>query len=139
MISVIRYKDGYKYQLAATHHHKLSFRLNLKAEISTEYLTIRLDGTLIIKKGYAWDGASGPTYDSKSSMRGALVHDAIYQLMRMGLLDIKFRKKADLEMYKIMREDGMWYLRAKSWYFSVRVAAGFAAKPDARKKVLTAP
>ena len=43
--------------------------------IEDDFFTLQEDGTLIVNKGFAWDGASGPTFDSRSSMRPSLVHD----------------------------------------------------------------
>jgi len=72
-------------------------------------------------------------------MRASLVHDVLYQLMRMEKLPRLFRKKADLELYKICRKDGMWYLRAKSWYHGVRIGASSAANPKNAREMITAP
>lgn len=52
---------GYKYQLM----EQYSFDVAIKEyEIDTPYLSLGNDGILIIKKGYAWDGPSGPTIDT---------------------------------------------------------------------------
>ena len=85
--------------------------------------------TLTVKSGYAWDGASGPTLDSACSMRASLVHDALYQLMRLRKLPRTLRGDVDKELYRLCIEDGMWKWRAKTWYFFVRLFAGGAAKP----------
>ena len=93
----IYYKSGFKYQLDRHYVHQL--KLNPNVVIDTKYISIDKNGLLIILEGYAWDGASGPTYDSKNSMRASLVHDALYQLMRMGLLVSGYRDEADNEFY----------------------------------------
>ena len=99
------------------------------------------DGRLLIKKGYAWDGASGPTWDSPCTMRGSLIHDALYQLMRAGLLSQSSRPMADKVLEDVCREDGMWALRAKTWFAAVRLAGSFGAKlgPEKQLRVYTAP
>ena len=80
------------------------------------------DYCLRILKGYAWDGLSGPTVDTHSSMRGSLVHDALYQLMREPCLDCnKDRKEADNILYDFCRQDGMMWLYAQSIYWGVRM------------------
>ena len=82
--------------------------------VVTDFISLSKNGTLRIKAGYAWDGPSGPTIDTKSSMRGSLFHDALYQLLRMKLISGETnRRKADKGFYLILREDKMWILRAK--------------------------
>ena len=135
--SKIWYKKGYKYQLYQTYSVKISIKP--KTTIFTDWIWLNTEGLLTIHKGYAWDGASGPTFDTKNSMRGSLVHDSLYQLMRMGLLDRKWREQADRELERICVEDGMSKIRARIWYCVVQKIAGFGAKPGYRRKVLTAP
>jgi hypothetical protein len=133
----IFYKSGYKYQLVKDYICKTS--IMPKDYIETKYISLNLDGYLIIRNGYAWDGPSGPTLDSKSSMKGALVHDALYQLLRMKLLHSSYREEIDKEFYRILLEDGMWRWRAKLWYEGVKNAASFAADPKNAKKIYIAP
>ena len=68
--------------------------------------------TMIIKQGYCWDGPSGPTIDTENFMRGSLVHDALYQLMREEKLARSFQKAADDCLRRMCIEDGMWRIRA---------------------------
>jgi hypothetical protein len=67
---------------------------------------------IIIKQGYCWDGPSGPTIDTKNFMRGSLVHDALYQLMREEKLARSYQKGADDALRRMCIEDGMWRIRA---------------------------
>jgi hypothetical protein len=134
---MIKYKSGFKYQLDET--YSCVVNIHPDKDILTDYLILTKRGTLTIKKGYAWDGPSGPTIDTKSFMRGALVHDALYQLLRMGLLAPRYRKEADEELYRICLEDGMWKFRANYVFKAVRKAAGFAASPENKKEIKTAP
>lgn len=76
--------------------------------------------TLWIHKGYWWDGPSGPTFDTPDFMRGSLVHDALYQLMREGKLSKKYRKYADKLLVQICKEDGMAWWRRTYVYWAVR-------------------
>lgn len=137
----IKYKSGYKYQLAED--YELTVSVTPDANIVSddlEYIKLDTDGKLAIKKGYAWDGPSGPTIDTRSFMRGSLVHDALYQLMRQGSLnrDI-WRDEADLELKRLCLEDGMWAMRA--WYVqkSVEWFAKDAAEKDSAKVIHEAP
>jgi len=72
-------------------------------------------------------------------MRGSLIHDALYQLMRQKLLDKKCRKQADKELRKACLKDGMSKIRAWWIYKAVRYLAYFASDPKNRKEILTAP
>lgn len=133
----IKYSEGYKYQLEEDFEIDTPFRLGLP--VQAEYISMTIDGKLHIREGYAWDGPSGPTIDTPSSMRGALVHDALYQLLREGFLSPEAREKADRMLYDLCREDGMDYVRAKVWYYGVRWFAADAADFKNERKVLTAP
>ena len=78
--------------------------------------------------GYRWDGCSGPTVDTQTNMRAGLVHDSLYQLMRLGVLPQSARVIADREFLLIMKEDGMNWFRRTYYYWSVRLFARKYAK-----------
>jgi hypothetical protein len=119
------YKDGYKYQVCRDYIHNVG--IIPLAPIESDYLALSSNGWLTIRRGYCWDGASGPTWDSADTMRAGLVHDALYQLMRMGLLEESERIKADQLLHDICLEDGMIPARADLWYGAVRLFAHKAA------------
>ena len=117
----IKYRAGYKYQL----HEDFEIQVSIKPEKEEkdDYIILDTDGKLTIKKGYAWDGPIGPTIDTATFMRGALVHDALYQLMREERIDRSHREAADDELRKIILKDGMSRLRAWWVHRAVRLAA----------------
>jgi hypothetical protein len=129
---MIKYQKGFKYQLVENFQIQTDI---LGFDIETSFITLDRFGCLFIRKFYAWDGASGPTIDSKSSMEGSLVHDALYQLMRLGLLPQVWRKHADNLLESICRQKGMWKFRAKTWCSMVKRFAGDASKPKNKRKV----
>lgn len=134
----IVYKSGYKYQLKED--YVTGIDIKPEAPIITDYIALASDGTLTIKKGYAWDGPSGPTFDTLNFMRGSLVHDALYQLMRERHLDKKkYRDFADRLLQAMCKEDGMSGLRAWWVYQGVRFGGDPAADPANDKPVLRAP
>jgi len=138
MVCSITYRGGYKYQLHAD--YVIDIPVVPKIVIATAYIELDENGMLIIKKGYAWDGPSGPTIDTPSSMRGSLVHDALYQLMRMGRLDhVVCRPVADKLLHDICLQDGMCHFRAWYFYWGVRRFANFAADPSDKKPLIFAP
>lgn len=131
----IRYRKGYKYQLADPYFIQTditggNYRID-------GYLSLNEAGILYIYRCYAWDGASGPTWDSKNSMRASLVHDALYQLMGEYPELLKWRLFADDMLYKILREDGMWAVRAWLWKKGVNWFGSKAAEED--DEILEAP
>lgn len=134
----IKFRDGYKYQLAET--YSVNVGIYPSRIINTDFLNLDLDGILTMKKGYAWDGPSGPAIDTKTFMRASLVHDALYQLMRLGYLSTKaYRGKADEVLRQICKEDGMWKPR-QWWVFrAVRKWAETAADPSSIRPIRTAP
>ena len=134
----IAYRGGDKYQLKET--YAVAIGLRPTAPIDTEYIDLDCDGNLTIVEGYAWDGPSGPTIDTLTFMRGSLVHDALYQLMRESHLDNnQYREAADRILQKICKEDGMWSLRAWWVYHGVRLFADPAADPADKRPVTHAP
>ena len=133
----MKFVPGYKYQLAKAEVTKTS--IQPEETLTTEWLMLDMDGILTIEKGYAWDGPSGPTYDSRNSLRASLIHDALYQLIRLELLPPYNRRAADLDLDRILKEDGMWFLRRWYWLRGVRWFAGGAIDPDNVKKILDAP
>jgi hypothetical protein len=136
--SHIEYRSGYKYQLARDYGVKVSVRPD--RDIDTEFIRLTTGGMLFVRKGYAWDGPSGPTVDTDNFMRGSLVHDALYQLMRnRHLSDARWRDEADLELKRMCIEDGMSSIRAWWVHRGVRVGGGPAADPAAAKEIHTAP
>ena len=128
------YSKGYKYQLKS--NYALVTHIMPRQFIGNQFITLYRSGLLFISRGYAWDGPSGPAIDTPSFMQASLVHDALYQLMREGLIDINYRKDADLMLYKIARQDGMWYIRALWTYYAVRRFAKSAITH--KKKIIIA-
>lgn len=135
----IAYSEGFKYQLRADYVIQTSVLPMSGKDVITEFIRLSATGLLWIRDGYAWDGASGPTWDSPSSMRSSLVHDAVYQLMREELVSQKFRVVIDGKFYDICIEDGMYAWRAKVWHVLVRDLALSAANPENEKKIIWAP
>ncbi len=103
------------------------------------FLELDNDGLLTVKHGYCWDGPSGPTWDSKNAMRGSLVHDAFYQMMRNGIVPQKWRPIVDELFHTMIVEDKMGGFRA--WYFhrAVRMFGGKAAAKKAQLPDRQAP
>lgn len=144
----IHYFDISSYKNELAEELRVPTRIPLREPLITKYVELLpLFGgmsELVIKPGFPWDGASGPTWDTKSSVRGSCVHDAFYYLERRGLLDAnRWRVVADEMIRDICIEDGMWAWRAEIWYKVLRTFAASAAKANAKDEafehVLEAP
>ena len=134
----IRYSEGYRFQLEADYQHQTGLR-PLK-QVGNRFVRLDADGLLTIAAGYAWDGASGPAINNHTILRGSLVHDACYQLIRLGLLPIDQRDIADRLLRETCLEDGMWPARAAWVYQAVHLFGGrFLQGPGQGNTVLTAP
>ena len=136
MTTQIKYISGGKHQLV----EDVSFQTEIhpQDDIITKFVELKTNGELTLKEGFFWDGASGPTIDSRSSRRAAAIHDGLYRLAQKKLIsgDVN-RRKTDRIFYDYLIEDGMWKFRAKVWWRSVR---RWASKSyTRRKRVKVAP
>jgi len=114
----MKFREGFKYQL----EDDVIFGLP-DAFIEFTYKTwfIQLDQcTLTLRRGYACDGPSGPTIDSRCGMRPACLHDAIYQMVREEVLPPEFKAVADQLFHAGLIHDGMGKIRAWAWYQAVK-------------------
>ena len=117
-------RDQFKYELTACYSVRTLmprfkwFNCEIRGFAKIQF------GVLTIQPGYAWDGPSGPTIDTPDSMRGSLIHDIFYQMMREGLIHKRWRKRVDKELLRITRQDGMPRWRAYPWYWAVRISGG---------------
>ena len=112
----IKYRSGYKYQLAVEYTIKCGIKPK-NPIVEPKFVKLSTDGTLTVVEGYAWDGPSGPVIYTWENLRASLVHDALYQLMRLRKLTIKDHKeKADRLFKKICIEDPaiVWFEFIKS-------------------------
>lgn len=147
-------KNGWKYELesAASFMVPVYPPATIGYPLDDPFVTLSPEGLLWFRADYKWDGPSGPTVDTPYTMRAALVHDGLYQLMRAGLLAGTWRERADelLRDYiiedvrstaKALRTQGwlgrmksvpvewLGMRRAEAWYRAVRMFSGPAAAP----------
>jgi len=134
---LIFYKSGYKYQITREY---TCFVGIFNYEYESDFLKLTPTGWLTVKKYYCFDGPSGPTIDTKTNMRGALIHDALYQLMRLGVIAEKYADTANKLFKQICREDGMCWLRAQLYFWGVNTSiAEKNAKAGTEQKEQFAP
>lgn len=137
-MACIAYRDGYKYQLKQDYFLP-DTGIRPAQAVASPFILLSLAGDLTIKAGYAWDGPSGPTIDTKNFMRGSLVHDAFYQLMREGHVDMSARDLADRLLQKLCIEDGMSRIRAWVVYEAVKRFGKPSADPHIDHPLIWAP
>lgn len=122
------YKEGYKYWVYQD--YSINTEILLGYSGGNDFVSITPDGTLSIKKGYAWDGASGPVPRLKSFVKGSLGHDALYQLIRIGVVPLKDKDKVDKIMYNLFKSDSMWPPLAYIAHEAVTVLGGMALSSE---------
>ena len=136
-MKTIKYRSGFKYQLAEDYVQRIPIRPD--AAVDHPFFALTLVGNLTVRAGYAWDGPSGPTVDTANFMRGSLVHDVCYQMMREGFIDRRWKDAADRLLQAICREDGMSALRAWWVYHGVATFGGPSTEAANEPPILTAP
>lgn len=90
---------------------------------------VRLDaeGNLAIHARYSWDGPSFIPGHARRMIRGSLVHDALYQLIRDGCFPVAegirgiVAREADILMRKLFLADGTPAVLAWFFYAVIRL------------------
>jgi hypothetical protein len=127
----------HKYILVKPYSYSTGFN-ELENKIKIDYLTLEKNGLLKFEKGFTWDGPSGPSRDTLNIMRGSLIHDGIYRLIRYGGLKYKpYKVLADRLLRKICRRDRTFWFRVLYIYIGVRLFGRRSAKP--RPEVICVP
>ncbi len=134
----LKYKANYKYQVKNRAGMVFEMKFRPPIAIINRWYSFDARGSLFVAEGYAWNGASGPTFDTKAAVYASLPHDVIYQMMRRGELDIHYRKVADQEFRRMLVARGMSRFRATYWYYALRWAGRKAALPESIQPVLEA-
>jgi len=104
-------------------------------EIDHKFFKLLPGGSLLVKRGYCADACSGPTLDDDTNMQAGVIHDSLYQMLRLGKLAIRKkdfnrnRKLADLSFRDQLKADGMGRFRRFYYYWAVRIGAKKHALP----------
>lgn len=126
-------KVQYKYYLEETIEVQTSLR-TAQSAIVPGYIFLGVDGKMIIYSRYAWDGITNGV-NFKSNRIPGLVHDATYQLIREGLIDLSLKAQSDKDLRDMMIAEGSWEFVANFFYFCVsKFGNAFATK---KKKIYT--
>ena len=129
----MKYRKGYKYQTAENFF--MMVPIFPDQDIVTEFINLSTKGEMNIRKGYAWDGASGPTWNTDNTMTPSLIHDALAQLMRQEYL-VQGQLSSVNQLFDNMLSDrDMWSLRRWYWLKGLWLTGGSFANPSNAKDV----
>jgi len=126
----MKYKEGYKYQLVEDFILILSDCPHIPGMFfkGKEYWINKFTCiyqneqgfSLLILKGYAWDGATG-ALDTKNFMAPSMVHDALLESIGLGKLPAdEWKLWTDNFLIKLCKERGMNWFRRLHVYCAVR-------------------
>ena len=88
--------------------------------VDCEQYSLTPDGSLVIRKYFAWDGPTG-AWPSKSFIKGSCVHDVLCEMINRGCLPPSVQYLADEEMRQINDASSMWKPRVIWTYLMVRL------------------
>jgi hypothetical protein len=107
--------------------------------IAHDEFLLEPNGKLTIYKGFSWDGASGPTFDTKNSMRPSLFHDCFCLMLRAKMIDYDQWQDTVNQFFKQQcLEEGMWAWRAHLWYLAVEFSDAGGPNQGEDRKTLVA-
>jgi hypothetical protein len=124
----MRYSSGYKYQTNSNIIIQTILRPAQSCLIDG-YVFLGIDGILHIYRSYAWDGCTNAP-DTDSNLLSGLVHDALYQLMQVGVLDKSFKSDADNMLRDIMISQGSSRIIAAIFHAAVDIFGSLHMKPN---------
>jgi hypothetical protein len=127
----MKYWSGYKYVVA----EDFTILTDIKNYTVADTLSaLQPDGSLTIKRGYAWDGNSGPCLDSRSSLMASCVHDVLCDYINLGWLPDYLQPVVDQEYYNLCVANKMWWRLARLRLLAIRwYMTGKGAKRYSRK------
>jgi len=139
-------KGDYKYTLLHDWSYPTGITYDRDVEVGGGWVRLTRDGTMHLRKHYHWDGPSGPAIDTQNFMRGSLVHDGFYQMLRAGILGTpgdaqwkRYRKASDKLLREMCKKDGMSFFRRAWVYRALRWFGGEAAMPGDAEEIRCAP
>jgi hypothetical protein len=147
-MSKIKYREGFEFVLAED--YTIFTGICPPKSFVCKWAILSINGWLTILHDYPWNGANKPGYNTKGTMRGSLVHDVLYELIRlvrMGVIKIdwteemlaEWKVKADDLLHDILVEDGMVHFMAEVWEEAVENFGGSCILIEAQPPVLEAP
>lgn len=118
---MLAYSRGYKFQVEEPYSIKTTIT---GYNVDWDWYTLNSQGYLLVRKGYAWDGATG-WIDVPSIIRPSMIHDVFCQMMRRNDIPHIFRYVNEYFYQECLRS-GMW----KAHAMAVRNAVNLARSGD---------
>lgn len=131
------YKRGVKYVTTRDYHIKLD--VIPYAPIDLDWVKMDMTGDTVLYRKFYWDGCSGPAPDTDANMIAGCMHDVGYKLIRLGLIDPKYKAYFDSLLHDIYVEDGGWGKIADIFKWAVLKFGKDATQPHAEQPELVAP
>jgi len=138
----MKYRELKKYQYGLMEIYRINVNL---PDAFGNFMSVS-DGTLVIRKHYAWDGSSVPLKRcykwiwnaDKYCKTASLVHDALCQLIREDLLPMKYKEQVDTIYRDMCIAKGMPSWQANTRYKMIRKYGDKYVLPgsDSRGKIL---
>ena len=82
-------------------------------------------GLLLLKTGYQWNGASGPTIDTPATIEASAGHDGLTDLLIKKKLPKTELSNINSSLYVLLRKNKVNTLRSTSWLFAVETLGKF--------------
>ena len=117
---MMEYRELKKYKYELMHKECLQTKLFIPGSIETKYIRLGLGGFLTVRKHYCWDGETW-SWDTDTNRYPSLMHDALCQLIELGLLPKVHRKAADILYRELCIAAGMSKFRAWIDYRMIRL------------------
>lgn len=129
----MNYIRGKNYLLTHTETIKLPFTLP-EFSIADGLVSSWSHALLIIGKGWTWDGASFFLFrwfwTPKRWVKPSLIHDALYEAIRRGVIGREMRERIDLFFRDELIRRGVNKVEAQLAYWCIRVGGNFALRKD---------
>ena len=84
---------------------------------SSEVIVLNPNGKLALFPPFRWNGRSKPAVNTANTLLSSSIHDALYELIIIGVLPKSVRVLADLLMRTMDEENGVHFFRR--WYSHV--------------------
>ena len=109
-------RDG-RYRLTEDFEFATYIRGNFYSRGTVEFSK----GKLSLKKGFTWDGPSGPAIDTANTLLASCVHDALYEIIDKGILYGNARLSADKIYRRLLKVNGVVWWRRMVHYIGLRL------------------